>query len=367
MDNRESPHNENTWTRRKVLTTGSAMVLGLSACSNSSATNNQQHLSTNHTSLKVPPQIATTPAAVPDMPITLAFTGDVMFGRTVNTHLLSTGLDDPYPFTHTAAFLRGFDLTIGNLECVVSRVGGPVDKPRPFILRGDPRAYTRLVNAGFDVVSVANNHSGDYGKEAFLDELLTLPKHGITPIGGGRNKREAHTPVLKTVRNTTIAFLAYDEIAPYSFVATDSTPGHAWLNEENVRQDIPVARKQADFVIVFMHWGTEYHTAFNAHQRQLARVAIDAGADMVVGAHPHVIEPYEYYRGKPIIYSLGNFVFDYMDAEVVRRGNILTLTLAKPGLVSWNLLPTHIGAWGEPTLLSPMAKVLSRKNRQKWS
>jgi poly-gamma-glutamate capsule biosynthesis protein CapA/YwtB (metallophosphatase superfamily) len=355
MNNIENQKNENNWTRRKLLATGGAIALSLTACTTSTTTN-PQHQPTKSSGTKVPTQIATTPAATPDTPITLAFTGDIMFGRTVNTHLLATTLDNPYPFTHTAAFLRSFDLTIGNLECVVSRLGAPVDKPRPFILRGDPRAYTRLVHAGFDIVSVANNHSGDYGKEAFLDELLTLPKHGITPVGGGRNKAEAHTPVLKTVRGTTVAFLAYDEIAPYSFVATDSTPGHAWLNEENVHQDVPVARKQADFVIVFMHWGTEYFTSFNAHQRQLARVAIDAGADMVVGAHPHVIEPYEYYQGKPIIYSLGNFVFDYMDAEVVRKGNILTMTLAKTRLLNWNLLPTHIGAWGEPTLLDSRGK-----------
>ncbi len=348
MDNRERKY----LTRREMLTAGGAMVLGLAAC-NSNTTSNNQHIPTKNAINTIPQQTIVTPTTRADIPVTLAFTGDVMFGRTVNTHMLATNRDDPYPFTYTANFLRTFDLTIGNLECVVSRRGTPVDKPRPFLLRGDPRAYDRLIHAGFDVVSVANNHSGDYGKEAFLDEILTLPKHGITPLGGGRNKREAHTPVLKRVRNTTIAFLAYDEIGPAFFAATDTTPGHAWLNEEDIRQDVPIARKQADFVIVFMHWGTEYTTTFNASQRHLAQVAIDSGADLVVGAHPHVIEPYEYYQGKPIIYSLGNFVFDYMDAEVVRHGNILTLTLDQKRLLNWNLIPTHIGDWGEPKILSP--------------
>ncbi len=339
-------------TRREMLAASSAMVLGLAACNSSSATSNQPARSKNAIN---PPlaQATTTSTPKPYTPVTLAFTGDVMFGRTVNMHMLATSGDDPYPFTHTASFLRTFDLTIGNLECVVSKGGTPVDKPPPFLLRGDPRAYDRLVHAGFDVVSVANNHSGDYGKEAFLAEILALPGYGITPVGGGRNKREAHAPVLKTVRDTTIAFLAYDEIVPYSFAATDSAPGHAWLNEDDVRRDVPMACRQADFVIVFMHWGTEYFTEFNTHQRYLARVAIDSGADLVVGAHPHVIEPYEYYRGKPIIYSLGNFVFDYMDAEVVRRGHILTLTLDKKRLLNWNLVPTHIGEWGEPKILPP--------------
>ena len=142
----------------------------------------------------------------------------------------------------------------------------------------------------------------------------------------------------------TVGFLAYDEIAPYYFAATDTTPGHAWLNEENVRRDVPLARRAVDFVIVFMHWGTKYSTTFNAHQRHLAHVSIDAGADLVVGSHPHVIEPYEYYRGKPIIYSLGNFVFDYMDAEVVRHGNILTLMIDK--------IACSIGNWSPPILVN---------------
>jgi poly-gamma-glutamate synthesis protein (capsule biosynthesis protein) len=272
-----------------------------------------------------------------------------MFGRTVNTHMLATPANDPYPFTGTAAFLRAFDLTIGNLECVISTQGAPV--PKTYTFRGDPRAYDRLLNAGFDLVSLANNHSGDYGKAAFLDELLTLPTRGITPIGGGQNKQQAHTPVLKTVRDTTIAFLAYDEIEPYNFAATDTTPGHAWLNEADLRLDVARARRSADFVITFVHWGIEYFTSLTAHQRSMAQIAIDSGADLVVGAHPHVIEPYELYKGKPIIYSLGNFVFDNMYDEVVRRSNILTLTVHKNQLLSWKLVLSRIGDWGEPSLL----------------
>jgi poly-gamma-glutamate synthesis protein (capsule biosynthesis protein) len=272
-----------------------------------------------------------------------------MFGRTVNSYMLTTALNDSYPFTYTADFLRGFDLTIGNLECVISKLGTPV--PKLYVFRGDARAYDRLLNAGFDLVSVANNHSGDYGKDAFLDEFTTLPTRGLTPIGGGRNRQQAHMPIFKTVRDTTIAFLAYDEIDPSSFAATTIAPGNAWLTADALRQDIALARTQADFVIPFMHWGIEYQTDFTAHQRQLAQVAIDSGADLVVGTHPHVIEPYEVYKDKLIVYSLGNFVFDGMYEEVVRRGNILTLTIQKNKLLSWKLVPTRIGDWGEPKLL----------------
>ncbi|GAC1430218.1 MAG: hypothetical protein NVSMB54_23260 [Ktedonobacteraceae bacterium] len=335
------------WTRRDLLVAACGTLLGLAGCgdnNNSSFETTSSHVTHSPTSTS-----SVSPTSVPIAPVTLAFTGDVMFGRTVNSHMLATASHDPYPFTYTADFLRTFDLTIGNLECVISKIGTRV--PKLYTFRGDPRAYDRLLNAGFDLVSVANNHSGDYGKAAFLDEFLTLPTHGITPIGGGQNKQQAHTPVSKSVRGTTLAFLAYDEIEPYSFASTATTPGHAWLDEAELRQDIAKARTSADFVSVFVHWGIEYLTSLTAHQRYLAHVAIEAGADIVIGAHPHVIEPYEFYKGKLIVYSLGNFVFDNMYDEVVRRGNILTLTVQKNQLLSWKLVPTRIGDWGEPSLL----------------
>src|SRR5437660_12044463 len=340
-----------SWTRRQVLAAGGMALLGLAGCGAKSVPGANKESATMHTrsvsSTHTPGSAS--PSPVPATPVTLAFTGDVMFGRTVNSHMLATAANDPYPFTYTADFLRGFDLTIGNLECVVSRLGEPV--PKPYTFRGDPRAYDRLLTAGFDLVSVANNHSGDYGKDAFVDELVTLPTRGLTPIGGGQNRQQAHTPVFKTVHGTTIAFLAYDEIEPPSFAATDTTPGHAWLDEADLQQDIAQARPQADFVIAFVHWGIEYFTNLTAHQRQLAQFAIDSGADLVVGAHPHVIEPYEFYKGKLIVYSLGNFVFDNMYEEVVRRGNIITLSVKKNQLLNWKLVTTRIGDWGEPSLL----------------
>jgi poly-gamma-glutamate capsule biosynthesis protein CapA/YwtB (metallophosphatase superfamily) len=338
------------WTRREVLAAGGVALLGLAGCGGNSLSRMTSSTATPASSAS--PTLAPTsasPSPALETPVTLAFTGDLMFGRTVNSHMLATAPKDPYPFTYTADFLRRFDLTIGNLECVISKLGAPV--PKPYVFRGDARVYDRLLTAGFDLVSVANNHSGDYGKAAFLDEFLTLPTHGLTPIGGGHNKQQAHTPIFKTVRGTTIAFLAYDEIDPYSFAATDTTPGHAWLNEDDLRHDLAHARQSADFVITFVHWGIEYFTGLTAHQRYLAQVAIDSGADLVVGAHPHVIEPYEFYKGKLIVYSLGNFVFDNMYEEVVRRGSILTLTIQKNKLLDWKLVPTRIGDWGEPALL----------------
>ena len=284
------------------------------------------------------------PTATPDTrPITVAITGDIMLARSVNTAMLAS--NDRFPFNNTADYLRGFDFTVGNLECVVSTLGSP--EPKEFTFEADPRGFDRLVQAGFDIVSVANNHSGDYGKTAFMDMLAHLPGHGIATLGGGANLAQAHLPVIRTLRATTLGFLAYCEIGPENFAATDSTPGHAWLDPDRIRADVAALRSRADFIIVFTHWGIEYQLTETDHQQAMARLAIDAGADLVVGAHPHVIQPYELYRDKLIVYSLGNFVFDEMYG-VEGLGNVLALTIQGPRLVSWKLREMHIGAYGQP-------------------
>jgi poly-gamma-glutamate capsule biosynthesis protein CapA/YwtB (metallophosphatase superfamily) len=199
----------------------------------------------------------TVPTATLDTrPITIAITGDLMLARSVGQRLLATS--DTFPFIHTTDYLRSFDLTVGNLECVVSTLGAP--QPKQYTFEAPPRSFERLVAAGFDIVSLANNHSGDYGKTAFGDMLGKLPGYGLTPVGGGLNRAAAHAPVIRKVHSTTLGFLAYCEIQPQSFAATDATPGHAWLEEASMRADIQAARPQADYLIVFQHWGVEYET-----------------------------------------------------------------------------------------------------------
>lgn len=286
------------------------------------------------------PAATPAPAATPIIrPTTLAVTGDIMLARSVGARMAAEGTAGLFPFGQTAATLLGFDLTVGNLECVVSRLGAPVAKA--FTFRADPLGFARLQAAGFDLVSVANNHSGDYGPVAFADMLAQLPAYGITPLGGGANVTAAHAPVVVERFGTRFAFIAACAIAPFSFAATDSVPGHAWLDAAGLRRDVPLARAAADFVIVFAHWGIEYVTDYNADQQALAHLAVDLGADLVVGAHPHVIQPDEIYAGKPIIYSLGNFVFDEMYG-VTSRGTILALTVEGNRLLDYHLIPIQI-------------------------
>jgi poly-gamma-glutamate synthesis protein (capsule biosynthesis protein) len=286
------------------------------------------------------------PTASPDMrPVTIGITGDVMLGRSVNQRILQTS--DRYPFNNVADALSAFDVTVGNLECVVSRLGRP--EPKQYTFEADPRGFARLTAAGYSIMSVANNHSGDYGKTAFMDMLAHLPQHGITPLGGGANRTAAHQPVIRTVRSTTLGFLAYCQIEPNNFAATATTPGHAWLDPALMTADIRALRPRVDFLIVFTHWGIEYHLIESSEQTAMARVAIDAGADFVVGAHPHVIQPSSTYRGKPIVFSLGNFVFDEMPTEDVRRGNVLALEVQGSKLLHWSLRTSRLGADWAPS------------------
>jgi capsule synthesis protein PGA_cap len=218
------------------IAAGVPLVSWLAACGGqSSATQRQTPTSA--------PTIA--PTATQDTrPVTIAITGDLMLARSVGQRLLAT--NDTFPFTHTGDYLRGFDLTVGNLECVVSALGAP--QPKQYTFEAPVKSFERLVAAGFDIVSLANNHSGDYGKAAFSDMLGKLPGYGLTPLGGGLNRAAAHTPVIRKVHGTTLGFLAYCEIQPQNFAATDTSPGHAWLEEASMRADIQAARPQADFL-----------------------------------------------------------------------------------------------------------------------
>lgn len=340
-------------SRRALL--GRAARLGLAAASLSltdllvacgSATPSSRSVFAVPTTAPSPSPPPTPSATADTRPVTVAITGDLMLGRSVNDRILATG--DRFPFNGTADYLRSVDLTVGNLECVVSRLGQPVPN-KPFHFRADPRSFERLQAAGFDIVSLANNHSGDYGSSAYADMLAQLPAAGLSPLGGGMTRAKAHQPVIRTVRSTTVGFLAYCEIGPMSFAAGPTSPGHAWLESAAMRSDIAALRPQVDYLVVFTHWGVEYQQSQSAHQRAVARAAIDSGADFVVGSHPHVVQPSEAYGGGQVVYSLGNFVFDQMYSADVRRGNVLILVLQGPRLVQWALRPSFItGDFGEP-------------------
>lgn len=254
---------------------------------------------------------------------TLLFVGDVMLSRGVGTKMKSAS-NWLYPFEKIAETLRAGDVTFGNLECPVSDAGS--DRHHRYSFRADPNVIEGLKYAGFDVLSVANNHMYDWGPEALLDTVRRLRDAGILPVGAGANDLQAHYPVIVDLKGLKLAFLAYVSIPPQEAIAGVDKPGVAWLEPDRVLADIRFARPLADLVIVCLHWGIEYATRPEPWQVKLAHRMIDAGADLVLGSHPHVVQPIEQYRGRWIAYSLGNFVFD-QKAPATHRGLLLKVTL----------------------------------------
>lgn len=261
--------------------------------------------------------------AAPRRERVLLFVGDVMLSRGVGARMKAEG-DWVYPFQKIAETLRAADLTFANLEGPVSDVGR--DRHHLYSFRADPEAIEGLQLAGFDVTAVANNHMYDWGPEALLDTLRRLREAGIQPVGAGANDLQAHYPLLVDLEGVQLAFLAYASVEPKAAVAGPDKAGVAWLEPDRVLADIRFARPLADLVIVCLHWGNEYATRPQREQVELAHQMVDAGADLVVGSHPHVVQPLEEYRGRWIAYSLGNFIFDQKPGAT-RRGLMLKVKL----------------------------------------
>jgi len=247
--------------------------------------------------------------------------------------------------------LAGADLALVNLE-------GPAPAKARYHTSGTVFSFNQgllagLDRAGIDWVSLGNNHIGDAGGAGVLQTIGALDRLGIEHGGAGATAAAARAPAFITVGGTKVALLAYDSIAP-GYAARASRPGSARLSGENVRTDVRRARAAgADVVIVYPHWGVEYRTGPTAAQRRLAHGMIDAGADLVVGNHAHWAGAMEVYRGKPIWYSLGNFVFDQTWSEETEEGLVLELTFTGSTLAQAWLRPTLILDGAQPNLLDP--------------
>ena len=275
--------------------------------------------------------------------IQLVFVGDLMLDDGPGK-VIARGGD---PLANFDADLRDSDFTIGNLECPIA-AKGEFRPSKIFTFRADPRVL-RVLKGRFQAVALANNHSGDAGRNALLETMTHLDAAGIHHFGAGRNLAEAHAPLWIRQNGINVAVLSYNEFKPRSFEAGPDWPGIAWSEDEQVLRDIRLARKAgADLVIPFMHWGWEREPEPTQRQREFARKMIDYGADAVVGGHPHITQGAEYYRGKPIVYSLGNFVFDSFKTDATRTGWLLRMALSKRGVERWETVPAFMDEEGVP-------------------
>lgn len=286
---------------------------------------------------------ATAPPARAGDTVSLVFVGDLMLddgpGRTI-----AAGGD---PLVHVDTLLRDADVRIGNLECPVAHRGTPLEN-KIYTFRADPAAL-RVLAGRFDALSVANNHSGDQGPEAFLDTLDHLRDAGLQPFGGGADLAQAHAPLWIQRRGLRIAVLGYNEFKPRRFEAGATWPGVAWSEDSHVLADIRAARAAgAQVVIPFMHWGWERETQPSARQRELARRMIDAGADAVIGSHPHVTQGADTWHGRPVVWSLGNFVFDSFTTPETTTGWLLRLEVDRRGVVQARIHAVRQDTAGTP-------------------
>jgi len=284
-------------------------------------------------------------AADSSAPVSLVFAGDIVLDDTAG-ELIAQGGD---PFADFASVFKGADIRLGNLECVVATTGSAGDKNYTF--RAHPQVLP-VLKRHFDAMALANNHSGDFGREAFAEMLGLLKAAQLGQFGGGHNLAEAHTPLMVERKGLRIALLGYSEFMPRSFEADYNAPGVAWSEDEQVVADIKKARTdyKADLVIPVMHWGWENELTSNPRQRQLAHLMVQAGADAVIGGHPHVTQEIEHYQGKPIIYSVGNFVMKETDNARQRQGWVLRLLLDKQGVTALDTRVANISMDGIPAL-----------------
>ncbi len=254
--------------------------------------------------------------------ITIVAVGDVMLSRLVGERIKMEG-DPKAPFLKTAEILEKADIAFCNLE---SPFYDEESLPEEWmVFRAEPVTIEGLTYAGFDIVSLANNHFGDQGLAGMYFTFTHLNENGIEYIGAGGSESQAREAKIIERSGVKFAFLGYNDIKSAirkGYAATLEKPGIAVLTKENITQDIQRAKRQAHVVIVSIHWGIEYEELPTERQRTFAHLAIDSGASLVLGHHPHVIQPLEEYKDGYIFYSLGNFVFDQMWSEETRKGLI---------------------------------------------
>ena len=287
----------------------------------------------------------------PPATVELVAVGDIMLARSLTELIQQHSPRYPFECQGIQPLLAGADIALGNLECTISDQGTRQSKTYTF--RAEPKVVEGLVFAGFDVLSLANNHTGDYGDTALLDTLSLLREAGIVAVGAGENITEAHKARVVESHGLRLAFLAYNQVQPLSFAATATSPGCAFMEKERMVADVRAARQQADIVIVSCHWGAEYSPYPTASQQEVAQALAEAGAALVVGHHPHVVGGLRYDRSTFTVYSLGNFVFDF-DKDYSREtssGVMLRCLLDHAGVKAVEFVPYAIVGY-RPCLIS---------------
>ncbi len=309
----------------------------------------------------------TTVGKPPGSVVTISVGGDVMMDRRVGARLAQTG-DFAEPFRGLADRLADSDITVVNLESTLAELGPPTQGIESFV--ADPRIRSGLRLAGVDVVSLANNHSGDYGPQSLLRTIELLERGGFAVFGAGANLRQADKPVVLVRDGVTVAFVGFNAIGETP-PAGPGQPGAASLSMpprtgpidqqrlERITRQVADLATRVDVVVVVPHWGTQYTAVPEPEQSQVGQALLAAGADIVVGGHPHWVQAVERSRdGRLVVHSLGNLVFDMDFSIETMQGVVAELVVWDDRVVAVDYSPYVIGSDWIPRWVNPTGRGL---------
>lgn len=273
--------------------------------------------------------------------VTMAFAGDVLFDDhyAITGPVRADGDISKGVMPEVIERMQAADIMMLNNEFAYSNRGTPIEE-KQFTFRARPETAAYLNDMGVDLVSLANNHAYDYGPDALEDTFDTLRGAGIPYVGAGRNIGEARKPVYYIVGDIKIAFVSATQIerldTPDTKEATETTPGvfRCW-NGERLMETIREAEENSDFVVAYIHWGTENQAELDWAQLKQAPELAAAGADLVIGDHPHCLQPIGVIQGVPVIYSLGNFWFNSKTLDT----GMVEVVIDETGIVSYQFVP----------------------------
>lgn len=312
--------------------------------SSTASTTKKQSISKEQTSKPVNSQHA---YKEQNKPISISFTGDILLDKSVGENIKKNGVN--YPFLKVSPILKKADITAGNLETSVSLRGKATDKQ--FTFRSRPETLQGLVNSGYDMVGLANNHTLDYGFDALADTITNLKKYKLGYSGAGGNEQEAFRAYSTTVKGKRVSIISVSRVLPSSeWFARGSHAGiaHAY-EDEPMMTYVKNTVAHSDYTVVMVHWNRERMDYPEPYARELAKKFIDAGVAAVIGGHSHSLMGIEYYKQVPIFYSLGNFVFTNSSSSKGYETMIVNLTLNKK-MVDVKITPAKI-IEGQPNLM----------------
>lgn len=277
-----------------------------------------------------------------DNKIKISLVGDILFDGHIRNHIKEHGYD--YPWDYVREYFDNDDISIGNLETSVTRGGTPWPN-KQFNFRSDPENIEAMKGAGIDLVSLANNHTLDYGYDGLEDTINHLNRGDIKLVGAGGDIEEATKAIIIEKDKTKIGILGYSRVAPdVGWWPNADKAGVASAYDKHideVLENIKETKKEVDLLIMVIHWGKELHEVPREDEVIVAKKMIDMGVDVIAGHHPHVLQGIEIYKGKPIFYSLGNFIFGSR-SELSSDTMIAQLNLNHKDIESIDIIPFHI-------------------------